>query len=408
MYKYLYRPSLMKRRFLCPASAILEHNILDEPESDICKEGTMIHDALAKGVCPDFFTEQQKDMFNYCMQFKNDTFGLASDSNDKNVFIEKKMRLFDDDFAVIIDGTSDLIVCGDDKTVSIVDWKFGYKEVDDVIDNLQLACYAAMAMQTFEKDECICHIVQPRVKTKQPFKFTNLAGIIANIKSIINECETATLETVRYAKPEHMDDACQYCKARMTCEHRKNIIAESSKNMEVIIQEKKYSVAGMTPAELTSFYLEYKNKLKMMNKYMEEVEEKIVQVATESQDCDGIEVMDKLGNRYIDDQNLAIMLLQNQGISKETISDSMQINISKLEEAWIQSQKEKINPQTGKKMTKKELENQFKTLTHEIFKRDRKKVINAESVKKLLETRNSIPALEKSTVVLSVGKDLVK
>ena len=142
MYKYLYRPSLMKRRFLCPASAILENNIPDNTtESDICKEGIMIHDALAKGICPDFFTENQRDMFNYCIQFKKDTFGLTSDSNDKNVFIEKKMRLFDDDFSVILEGTMDFGFLLK-YIIHIADWKFGYKEVDNVIGNLQLACYA--------------------------------------------------------------------------------------------------------------------------------------------------------------------------------------------------------------------------------------------------------------------------
>lgn len=386
-YKYLYRPSLMKRRYLCPASAILENNLPDELESDICKEGTMIHDALARGVCPAFFTDIQRDMFEYCMQFKADMFGA---DDWRNMFIEKKLRLFDDDYSVIIDGTSDLIVIGNDDIISIIDWKFGFKEVDDVIDNLQLACYAAMAMQTYNKSSCICHVVQPRVKKKEPFQFSKLINIIETIKKVINECEESTLENVRYAKEQDMDEACVYCKARFTCEHRKNFVLKSSKDMDLAVSEKKHLVTGMTPVELTSFYLEYKDKLKMMNKYMDEVEKNIIKTALENQDnCAGITLKEKFGNRYIENQESTIKSLEmEKGVSKQIITDSMILNITMLQDNWIKEQK-RCNPKT----TKKDLEIQFKKLTEEVFKKDKTKVINVESVERLLETKHSTQGL---------------
>lgn len=388
MYKYLYRPSLMKRRYLCPASAILEHNIPDNPvESDICREGIMIHDALARGICPATFTQEQRDIFDYCINFKKDMFGIVDNNITRNVFIEKKLRLFDDNLSVIIDGTADFGVVGDDDTVSIVDWKIGYNEVDDVIDNLQLACYAAMAMQTFEKNQCICHVVQPRVRVKKPFTFTKLDIIIQNITNIIQECENSTLDNARYAKSDDMIEACRYCKANMICEARKKVINESANNMELDINRKKHLATGMTPVELTNFYLEYKNKLKIMNKFMDDVEKQIIKTAEEDvllQECAGIKIEKKLGNRYIENQELAITQLESMGIQKPLISESMQLSISALEKLWIQTNSKK------KGVTKKELAIEFKEMTKKIFKRDESNVISAQSVENLLSTRNLI------------------
>lgn len=351
--KYKYRPSCMKRRMLCPISARLEH---DKPDvvTEYAQEGTLLHEAVATGKCPESFTAEQTELFEYCNSIK-----IQHSDNVKQVFVEKKLRLYDDSFNELIDGTPDLVINIDSENGIIDDWKFGRNEVEDAVDNIQLACYAAMAMQAYGLKNITCNVIQPRIKKYSTYTFSNERALTKTIKDIITKCESDIEE---YAPESEYKSACQYCKALSECPARKNYFVENIEGAEAVITEEKklHAIESMSPRELSDFYLTYKDKLKLMNKFMDSIEDRIKQECQTTGNCGQLEIKITKGNRKIEDMNQLVKLTEDM-ITPEELLTVCSVKLTDLENLCAKNMMDNMKAQ-GMKVT-------LKTLKEEIQER---------------------------------------
>lgn len=199
-----FSPSRLEQYRLCPGSYWMQKGI-PESESEIAKEGQLLHNAVATGDLKGLDDEQTKAV-QKCQAFIDSVW-----SEGAELFTEKKVAVYDPETKEIITfGTADVVI-SNGAAISVIDWKFGYNPVKNVNENIQLAAYAAGAMQLFGLESCACFVFQPRIGNKSHHGFTNLSAIIANIKSIIKRAKSDRLVL------NATEDSCRYCLARLNC-----------------------------------------------------------------------------------------------------------------------------------------------------------------------------------------------
>jgi len=184
----------------------------EEPPSPYAEEGKLLHamvwDVDGRKMSVDLNGEQRK-MLDYCDQFLA-TFGVARDAWRNEV----KMQLTHQ-FDVLCTGYADGLLWNEAANcVDVVDFKFGRGDVDDPEDNIQMAAYAAMAMQLHADRKpagARMWIFQPRT-TLTPVQFTyhDEPAITAHIAAIIDRCRQSFELVPGEAQ-------CRWCGARAFC-----------------------------------------------------------------------------------------------------------------------------------------------------------------------------------------------
>lgn len=205
MEHHEFSPSRLEQYRVCPGSYWMQKGI-PESESEIAKEGQLLHNAVATGDLAGLDDEQTKAV-QKCQAFIDSVW-----SEGAELFTEKKVAVYDPETKEIITfGTADAVIAKKGGAIITADWKFGYNPVKNVSENIQLAAYAAGLMQLFEAGSCDSWVIQPRIGHKSHHCFTNLSAIIANIKSIIKRAKSDRLVL------NATEDSCRYCLARLNC-----------------------------------------------------------------------------------------------------------------------------------------------------------------------------------------------
>lgn len=205
MLHHDFSPSRLEQLRICPGSYVMQQGLPDV-ETEWSKEGTLLHNAVATRNT-DGLNDEQKEVVERCFEFLN---SITNGGDD--IYIEQKFSVLDNDGTELTFGYLDICIFNEKTRELIVcDWKFGFIPVKDVDRNIQLATYAVAAMQKFGVSECKCFVFQPRINKETHYTFTNASAIISNIKSIIKRAKDSTI--VLNAN----QDACRYCKARLTC-----------------------------------------------------------------------------------------------------------------------------------------------------------------------------------------------
>lgn len=82
-------------------------------------------------------------------------------------YVERQLRL--DLPEASITGTADVVVVSaDNKTVHVIDYKYGYSHVP--ADSPQLKIYGVAARQEFQRERVVLHVIQPRDYTAKPIR----------------------------------------------------------------------------------------------------------------------------------------------------------------------------------------------------------------------------------------------
>ena len=200
-----FSPSRLEQFRLCPGSYYMQQG-LPEEESEWAKEGQLLHRAVALRDL-DGLNDEQTTVVQKCLDFV-DKLMVEGDK----IYLEEQVSVAGDDGELLTYGTADVIIWNQEtKKLTVIDWKFGYNPVKDVSNNIQIATYAAAAMQLFHATECQAFVFQPRIHRESHYLFTNLAAIIANIKCIIKIAKSRDL-VLRAG-----ESACRYCRARLNC-----------------------------------------------------------------------------------------------------------------------------------------------------------------------------------------------
>lgn len=226
------RASNSERWTLCPGSARLEYDIPDIP-SKYANEGILAHAVAAEFLTSTRSREALKEYMYYTGLCENEELFInvykyldyiadllpIGIIRNKWIFIERNV-----DFSHVIPNTYDptgtcdaLIVDDKNKTLHIIDLKYGKGVKVEVINNTQLVLYALGAINDlqflYDIEKVVLHIVQPRMCNYQAQELS-----IKELESwkafFIEKSQLALSENApRIAG----DKQCKFCKAKSIC-----------------------------------------------------------------------------------------------------------------------------------------------------------------------------------------------
>lgn len=211
-----HSPSQLKRYHACPGWRKLAELAPPEPPSAFGEEGTLLHERAVTGNLAGLTAEQANLVDEARALLAELTGGAVA------VRHEQRLELFKG-LDILTTGIVDVIADrGRNVPALIVDWKFGRVATTHPADNLQLAAYAAMAMQDLGTDMVEAVVFQPRVwdaPRVMRHVFHGEAAIVATVQHVIARAEAPGMEL-------HAGDHCRYCPALAICpEQRRQAVA---------------------------------------------------------------------------------------------------------------------------------------------------------------------------------------
>lgn len=248
MNHHKYSPSSLERRSLCPYSV---HEVeYPDKENTSALEGTLLHEATYNPYIRKSLNLEQRNLIAKCLKFKRSFHSQIS-------FVETHVSAIYDN-KTLYSGTPDVVILDKDKAI-VIDWKFGYLEVDEPKNNLQLAAYSAAVMQYCNKEMCDTYIYQPRISnTAKKYTFTNSESIIKYIRKIIDRCEEPNPACIPGEKQ------CRFCKLKdnMACPALKN---------ELQTIDKTINLPELNDTDLVSLY----ERGKVVDKFIKAINDEI-------------------------------------------------------------------------------------------------------------------------------------
>ena len=245
----LLSASSSKRWLNCPPSARLCAEV-EDTTSEYAKEGTDAH-TLCEYKVKKMLGIDMQDPTNSLSYYNEEMERCAEEYASYILEIIEEAKQYCKDPLVLIEqrldfsryvpdgfGTGDCLIIAD-KTLHIIDFKYGKGVEVDSEDNPQMMCYAVGALELFDNlydIENVCMVIyQPRIE--------NISVSSMNITELYNWAEN-TLKPIAELAYEgkgefKAGDHCQFCKIKATCRKR------AEYNMELA----KYDFEE--PAELT-------------------------------------------------------------------------------------------------------------------------------------------------------------
>ncbi len=301
----LLSASSSKRWLNCPPSAKLCAEV-EDTTSEYAKEGTDAHELCEYKVKQmlgiemqdpterlSYYNEEMErcasDYASYIMEILEDTKNYCK---DPLVLIEQKLdfsRFVPDGF-----GTGDCLIIAD-KTLYIIDFKYGKGVEVDSEDNPQMMCYAIGALELFDKlydIENVCMVIyQPRIE--------NISASMMSVTELYDWAEN-TLKPIAELAYEgkgefKVGDHCQFCKIKATCRKR------AEYNMELA----KYDFeepAELTDAEISSILI----KSSDLVSWVSDIKEYALNQAILGKDYPNLKLVEGRSNRkYLNEDEAA-------------------------------------------------------------------------------------------------------
>lgn len=211
----LFGPSGMHRRQLCPGSAKMEVLFWDAPEapSDEAQMGTKLHKAMAGEVVSDL-SPADVEMLEWTklrLESIRAELGLSQDQLQET-HVERKFT-YNLTMENVVEGTPDLVeVYGQPMAALIVEFKFGFLDVEEAPDNIQLAAQAVILGRSLASTVYVC-VIEPRMRrhTIAKYSWREVRDVESVIADIMHEAK-------RFDAPlKASEAACRYCKAKGIC-----------------------------------------------------------------------------------------------------------------------------------------------------------------------------------------------
>jgi hypothetical protein len=204
-------------------------------------------------------------------------------------------------------------------------------------------------MQMYGVLECTAVVYQPRIGGYSDYTYTDLNGLVAQIKQIIDKCKK---DIDRFNPGEKQ---CRYCRASLTCP------AVNGKMEALVIDGK---LPELTPERLAELY----DKWLIIKKVGDKLEKKIKYDLMNGKKVPGYQLKNRVGNREIKDPIEAWDAVKGI-ITQEEYLASTNVSASKLEKAFIASLQKYYLEKKGEKKTQKELKVEFAELMEGIITR---------------------------------------
>jgi len=209
-----FRPSKVEQCVLCPGCLKMCEGI-PRTESEYAKEGTMLHDKVAKHDISGLSSEQMICV-ERCFELMS---RLAPDDVWQH---EIKMNVVDDEKVEILEGTADLILINETENDNfelisngiLIDLKFGRGAVTPASENWQLKTYATMMFQKYPISTCRCIIFQPRLGNAGFSETTYSREDLTDFPLLLKNIYAETQSGIQLHAGQKQ---CKFCDAKPTC-----------------------------------------------------------------------------------------------------------------------------------------------------------------------------------------------
>jgi len=339
-----FSPSNLERFALCPASWKMTKD-LPETTNEYAEEGTMLHERCVDNFNTDGLTTEQAILIE-----KSESFLEVFQIGDSYKVSQKeiKLKIVDDNFQLITEGTADVVLLSENRKKAIlIDWKFGRSKVTASKDNWQLAAYALGVAQKYGVSEVEAFIFQPKVyPDSSSYIFTDFALIQSSLEEAIKDCKRDALIFNAGEKQ------CTYCKFKAKC----NAFNAKYSNIELIDN----SLPSLCDISLTDLYKRFAMADKLIKQKFTEVKTELEARILLNGSCDGYELKAGSKTATINDADKMFEELKDIMLPSE-FTKCCKIQKAALETIYINKVLASSQAE-GKKVTKKDLKAEFKNL----------------------------------------------
>lgn len=312
----------LKYAEICPGFA-------SDPEQDqaAADEGKLLHKACERGDV-NGLTDEQRGLVQRCLEVVAPLLNGADwdlREHEVNVPVINRRGIVDR-----------LIVKG--QTAYAVDWKFGWKPVDDAEENNQGQAYALAVLTAMPAMERVVVLfVSPRCNEISRGEFTRadmprlamrIETIVARRRAVIEEGHAELLNAT--------DEICRFCGNRGTCPalfDKALVVARNYSDASLQIPPTFHPSTWTTPEE----HAVGRKLALVLEKWVESVKAHNMKFVTEGgRTIPGFELRSRAGRREITDVAAAYVALKGELSIEEYLAACGPVSVVKLEDAVAQ------------------------------------------------------------------------
>ena len=292
-------PSGSKKWLVCTKSVQME-SLVPQQDTSYTQEGTLAHGVCEKLLKGEDIGTCDKDMLQYCTDYKDYCLEQTSKIKNPIVYIETKIDLssyIPDGF-----GTADFMAIGDGKLI-LIDFKYGKGVEVSAQENTQLMIYAVGALDMFDFiydiQDVEMHIYQPRIDNIDTFTMS-----VKDLKSFGEIVRERSREAYNGEGECIAGNHCVegFCRARGHCR------AFTEYNLQL----EEYGFADknlLTSKDLADII----KRAETLESWVKSVKDYALTFVLGGGKIDGLKLVKGRSRRVIKDENEAIEVLKSQG-----------------------------------------------------------------------------------------------
>ena len=319
----------------CTPSAVLESEFPDTT-SEAAKEGTLAHE-MAEAKLQHLFNTQNYRKATLTRTLnkikKNELYQPEMDgyTDDYVAYIRKAAMEFEKTPYIAIEkrldltayipdgfGTADCVMIGE-RTLHIIDLKYGKGVPVSAEDNPQLLIYALGALEAYKMlfaiDKVKVSIVQPRIDNTNSDEVT--AKELLRFGEYVKHFANIAIKGKGEYKP---GDWCRFCRARRQCR------ARSDKNIELA-----FEVSKMPPLITNDEVGEYLRKGEDVAKWLSELQDYALAECLAGRDIDGYKAVEGRGSRVWTNMDAAFEAIIEEGTDEAMLYERKPLTLAQVE-----------------------------------------------------------------------------
>lgn len=319
----------------CTPSAVLESQFSDTT-SEAAKEGTLAHE-MAEAKLQHLFNTQNYRKATLTRTLnkikKNELYQSEMDgyTDDYVAYVRKSAMEFEKSPYIAIEkrldltayipdgfGTADCVMIGE-RTLHIIDLKYGKGVPVSAEDNPQLMIYALGALEAYKMlfaiDRVKMSIVQPRIDNTNSSEYT-----VKELMEFGDKVKHYADIAIKGDGEQTPGDWCRFCRARQQCR------ARADKNIELA-----FEVSKKPPLITNEEVGEYLRKGEDVAKWLSELQDYALAECLAGRDVDGYKAVEGRGSRSWTDMDAAFEAIIEEGTNEAMLYERKPLSLAQVE-----------------------------------------------------------------------------
>lgn len=311
-----YSPSSLQTLEACPAFKKLD------TVTEASERGTAQHEATETGDLSKL-TQDERAAVLHCFDVLAEAKSRLPGCTD---LMEIKVCV--DDLSTSEGFLDRALISADGKYAEVLDWKFGFGEVEHASNNLQGMAYAIGVWRRYPSVETFrVRFITPRQATKETehtFTQAELNDAYQRIRSVVARAKEARSKRLlksrlKYASPS--TSTCRFCGLYKDCTAATGLLTNVGKHMPVAFIDPATMLTTEDPAELGRIL----DLLKYIDDFSKPVKNRISEMAKAGVTIDGYSLVSVAEREVVDEQSCTQVMsdtLASVGVAPE---DTMQV-----------------------------------------------------------------------------------